>query len=169
MSASGQMIASYLSYDSLKIMHIFGIVLFLGNIIITGWWKTMADRTGEHRVIAFAQRQVTVTDWVFTFGGVCLLLPSALGMVYHLNDNVMQEINSQSWLWWGYYLFLASGVIWVLILIPVQIVQARMAREFAVSGKIPPRYWLYGKIWLVFGILATVLPLGNLYWMVIKS
>lgn len=34
--------------------------------------KTLADRTGD--VIAYAQRLVTVTDWVFTAGGVALIL-----------------------------------------------------------------------------------------------
>ena len=29
----------------------------------------MADRTRDPKIIAFAQRQVTLTDWVFTFGG----------------------------------------------------------------------------------------------------
>ena len=57
----------------------------------------------------------------------------------------------------------------VLILLPVQIVQARMARTFARTGEIPPRYWVYGRIWLWFGILATVIPLANLYWMVTKA
>jgi len=39
------------------------VVAFLGNIIVTGWWKLMADRTRDPRVIAFAQRQVTTTDY----------------------------------------------------------------------------------------------------------
>ncbi len=62
----------------LKTLHIVGAVLFLGNIVVTGWWKVMADRTRDPRVIAFAQRQVTLTDWVFTGGGViwvAILIP----------------------------------------------------------------------------------------------
>jgi len=169
MTPFGELIAGYLQYDTLKILHLFGIICFMGNIIITGWWKVMADRTGDYRIIAFAQRQVTLTDWVFTFGGVLILLIAGFGMVYQMNVNIMQEIHAERWLWWGYYLFLASGVIWALILIPVQIIQARMAREFSQTGEIPPRYWFYGRIWLGFGILATVIPLANLYWMVTKA
>ncbi len=128
----------------------------------------MADRTDDFRTIAFAQRQVTVTDWIFTFGGVTILLISAFGMAAHMGGDVMETIYSQRWMKWGYYLFLISGVIWVLVLLPVQILQARMAKKFAVDGKIPDRYWLYGRIWVVFGILATIIPLANLYWMVAK-
>ena len=169
MSTFGQLIAHYLDYQTLKILHLFGVIIFMGNIIITGWWKTMADRTGDARTIAFAQNQVTVTDWIFTFGGVLILLIAAFGMVYQMNSDIMAEIYSTNWLWWGYHLFLISGIIWVVVLLPMQTLQARMARKFAETGDIPDRYWLYGKIWLWFGILATLIPLANIYWMVVKS
>jgi Predicted integral membrane protein (DUF2269) len=72
------------------------------------------------------------------------------------------------WLTWGMGLFISSGVIWVAILIPVQIKQAHLAREFATSGNIPERYWFLGKLWIWFGTAATLLPLNNIYWMVFK-
>ena len=43
-----------------------------------------------------------------------------------------------------------------------------MARGFAETGSIPERYWRLGKIWAVFGTLATVLPIINLYSMVFE-
>jgi uncharacterized membrane protein len=60
------------TYLLLKSLHIFGAILLLGNIIVTAWWKIMADRTRDPRVIAFAQRQVTLTDWVFTAPGALI-------------------------------------------------------------------------------------------------
>ncbi len=88
MTIFGEFAATYLDYNTLKIIHMFGIILFMGNIIITGWWKSMADRTGDYRIIAFAQRQVTLTDWVFTMGGVVILLIAGLGMVGHMNQDI---------------------------------------------------------------------------------
>ena len=38
--------------------NLLGVVIFLGNIAVTGWWKFMADRTGDSKIISFAQRQV---------------------------------------------------------------------------------------------------------------
>lgn len=67
------------TYLLLKSLHILGAVIFLGNIIVTGWWKVMADRTRNPVVIAFAQRQVTLTDFIFTGGGVVLILATGLG------------------------------------------------------------------------------------------
>jgi uncharacterized membrane protein len=48
------------------------------------------------------------------------------------------------------------------------VTQARLARGFAGGGEIPERYWKLSRIWIVFGLLATVLPLANLYIMVFK-
>ncbi len=169
MSLFGGLIAQYFDYETLKIVHMFGIVLFVGNIVVTAWWKSMADRTRDFRIIAFAQRQVTMTDWVFTLGGVLIIGGTAFGMVAHLNPDIVAEIHAQRWLAWGYYQFLASGVIWGLILIPTQIAQARLALGFTKTGDIPARYWHYGRVWMGFGILATLIPLANIYWMVAKS
>ncbi|CAC9950727.1 integral membrane protein-like protein [Bathymodiolus heckerae thiotrophic gill symbiont] len=152
------------TYLLLKSLHILGVVLFLGNIIITGWWKVMADRTKNKHIIAFAQRQVTLTDYVFTLGGVLLVLVTGIGnTMLHELDYFMIK-----WLAWGYWLFVASGIIWVAILLPVQIKQARIAKQFSEEEPIPKQYWKLGKLWIVFGVLATLLPLANLYWMVFK-
>lgn len=152
------------SYLWLKSLHLLGVVMFLGNIIVTGWWKTMADRTRNPVVIAFAQRQVTLTDWIFTAGGVLMVLIGGLGnvLLHHI------DFLKIYWLNWGVWLFVASGIIWAAILVPVQISQERMAKQFANGGEIPARYWKLGRLWLVFGTLATVLPLMAIYWMVFK-
>jgi hypothetical protein len=39
------------TYPACKSVHILGVVLFLGNIIITGVWKVLADRTGEPLIV----------------------------------------------------------------------------------------------------------------------
>ncbi len=152
------------SYLFLKSLHIIGVILFLGNIIITGWWKFMADRTRDPRVIAFAQRQVTLTDFVFTAGGAALVLGAGLGNAV-LHGMSFLAIR---WLAWGLGLFIASGVIWVTILIPIQIKQAHMARQFADKDAVPEGYWRLCRLWNIFGILATILSLINIYWMVYK-
>ena len=49
-----------MSYQAFKVVHLFGVVVFLGNIIVTALWKVMADRTAEARIIAYAQDLVTL-------------------------------------------------------------------------------------------------------------
>ena len=151
-------------YLILKTMHILGVILFLGNIIVTAWWKLMADRHGDPIVVAFAQRQVTLTDFVFTAGGGALLLLGGLGNALWYGMDYLHI----PWLSWSLGLFIASGVIWAAILIPVQIKQARLARAFAKGGSIPAEYRRLGRIWNGFGLLATMLPLIAVYLMVFK-
>src|SRR5229473_2550533 len=133
------------TYLVLKCIHILGVVLFLGNIIVTAWWKTM-------------------TDFVFTGGGVLLIIVGGVGNTTRFHMDLVHT----PWLYWGRWLFTASGLIWIFVLIPVQIMQARIARGFESGGPIPIRYWRLGRIWMTFGVTATLLPLANLYWMVFK-
>jgi uncharacterized membrane protein len=153
-----------MSYDAFKVVHLFGVVVFLGNIIVTALWKVMADRTGEAQIIAYAQRLVTLTDWIFTAGGVVLILIGGYGMAAIAG----LDLRGMTWLVWGQAILIASGLIWVGVLIPTQMAQARAARAFAHGGAIPESYWRHGRRWLIWGIIATIVPLANLYIMVFK-
>jgi len=141
------------SYLWLKVIHLLGVVLFLGNIIITGWWKNMADLTRNPQILAFAQRQVTVTDWLFTAGGSVILLVGGM-----LNVHLHGLSYSAKWSGWGMSLFVVSGIIWAVVLIPTQIKQAKMAAEFANTNEISDDYWRLCWRWNI-----------NLYWMTFKS
>lgn len=96
--------------------------------------------------------------------------PLALVLATGVGNAMLQGMDYLSirWLAWGYWLFIITGVIWAAVLIPVQIKQARMARQFQDGGAIPESYWRLGRVWMVFGTLATVIPLANIYWMVFK-
>jgi uncharacterized membrane protein len=153
-----------MSYNAFKVIHLLGVIVFLGNIIVTALWKVMADRTNEARIVAYAQRLVTLTDWIFTLGGVLLILVGAYGMAAVAG----LELRGTTWLIWGQALFVTSGLIWACILIPTQIAQARQARAFAQDGAIPDSYWRHGRRWIIWGVIATIIPLANLYVMVFK-
>jgi uncharacterized membrane protein len=154
------------AYLWLKAAHILGGVLFLGNIVVSGWWKAMADRTRDARIVAFAQRQITRTDWVFTFGGVLLVLATGLANA-HLHG---MTYAAHPWMLWGMALFVASGVIWVALLVPLQTRLARLARGFASeNAPIPQDYWRLSRWWNFWGVIATALPLAVVYFMVFKG
>jgi uncharacterized membrane protein len=152
------------TYLWLKTLHVIGVILFIGNIIITGWWKNMADRTRHPAVIAFAQRQVTLTDYIFTAGGATLLGVTGIANAV-IHDLAYYTI---PWLKWPLLLFIASGLTWLLILVPIQIKQARLSRTFAGDGNIPEAYWRLGLLWNVFGVIAIILPLIATGFMVFK-
>lgn len=153
-----------MSYNAWLTLHILGVVLFLGNIIVTALWKTLADRTRNPAVVAYGQRLVTITDIVFTATGVILIIVAGQVMAREFGG----VFDGPAWLLWGWSLFIASGVIWLAILIPIEVLQERLARRFRDGSEIPDRYWRLSRLWAIFGAIATILPLINLYLMVFK-
>jgi uncharacterized membrane protein len=149
--------------DAWLALHILGVVIFLGNIIVTGAWKVLADQTRDATVIAFAQRLVTITDVAFTATGAALIATAGAVLA-----NDFGGISGPSWITWGASLFFTSGAIWIAVLLPIQVRQARQARLFAVDRVIPSSYWRLARLWYVFGTVATLLPLASLYFMVFK-
>jgi uncharacterized membrane protein len=152
-------------YQVFKFLHVLGVVFLVGNVTVTAVWKVFADRTADPRVIAFGQRLVTLTDWSFTLGGIVLIIVGGFGAAGSVGMNPF----GLPWLVWGEVLFVVSGAIWAFILIPVEIRQARQAREFANGGAIPESYRRDSRRWLVWGILATLPLLGATWLMVLKT
>lgn len=151
-------------YQIIKLLHIVGAIIFIGNIIVTAVWKVLADRTRQPEVVAFGQRLVTLTDFAFTGLGAAIIFITGFAMIGIFGVSVFEV----KWITWGFVLFIISGLIWATILIPVQVKQARLARTFQKSGTIPEQYWRLGRIWVRVGFFATLLPLVNLYFMVFK-
>jgi uncharacterized membrane protein len=147
----------------IKAIHIVGAVLFVGNIIVSAFWKVLADRTGDLAVIRYATRAVMLTDVYFTVGGIILLLGAGHAMAPEYGG-----IGANKWILWSYILLIASGLIWALILLPVQFRQSRMLELLGSHDAIPDPYWKLATVWAVAGTVASVLPLIAIYLMVVK-
>jgi uncharacterized membrane protein len=152
------------SRDAWLTMHLIGVVLFVGNITVTAVWKMLADRTREPPVVAYAQRLVVVTDIAFTATGVVLIIVSGQVMASDFGG----VFGGPTWLTLGWSFFIASGVIWLAVLVPIELKQASLARGFRHGGEIPERYWRLSTLWAIFGAVATILPFVNIFLMVFK-
>ena len=153
-----------MAFAIFKFLHLLGVVLLLGNVTITSFWKVFADRTRDPRIIAHAQRMVTITDWVFTLTGISLLCVGGFGASWVAGIAPF----GAAWLVQAETLFLVSGAMWLFILVPIQVRQARQARGFADGSPIPEAYWREGRRWLLWGIIATVPLVGAVYVMLAK-
>lgn len=151
-------------YDIFKFLHVVGVVVLVGNVTITAFWKAFSDMTRDPKIVAHAQRGVTVSDFIFTVIGIVLVMVGGYGAA------IVKEIPlfSSFWLVAGQILFAVSGTMWLGILIPIQIRQARLARSFADSDQIPERYWRDARSWLIWGIIATVPLVAAIFVMVVK-
>ncbi|MBI3774501.1 MAG: DUF2269 domain-containing protein [Gammaproteobacteria bacterium] len=148
---------------ALKSLHILGACLFLGNIIVSAFWKVLADRTGNYSVIRFATRLVNITDTVFTGLGATLLLVTG-----HVLAGNYGGIYSNGWILWSYVLFGISGAIWVAVLVPIQFKQAQILRVSTIE-EIPKEYHRLARLWSLAGTLATLFPLPAVYLMVSRG
>jgi uncharacterized membrane protein len=139
-------------------MHIFGAILFMGNIIVTAAWFSMARRSGSGGALQMATRAVVVADVMFTLPGSLLLL---------LNGGILGTEffkAGASWVFASLGLFFVSAIIWVAVLVPLQ---RRMVLVAQSEPTGPEMTGLMAK-WFRFGGIATLLPLITLVLMVTK-
>lgn len=149
-------------YDLAKFLHVTGVAMLMGNITVTAIWKFFADRDGRPEVLGFAQKLVTYTDWSMTFWGVILLMASGYYMAISADFNLRQ-----GWLFWSQVLFVLAGMIWLLLIVPIQMKQARLAKAFS-AADVGEEYRALSKRWLVWGLTSTV-PLVIVTWLMLAK
>ena len=149
-------------YDVAKFLHVTGVVMLMGNVTVTAIWKFYADRDGRPEVLGFAQKLVTYTDWAMTVWGVVL----TMGGGYFMAVSVGLPLD-QGWLLWSQVLFVISGLIWLLAIVPIQVMQARLARAFA-GDDVGDEYRALSRRWLAWGLVSTV-PLVVATWLMIAK
>ena len=150
--------------EIIKSLHILGVSLFIGNIIVSGFWKAFADRIDNISLIKYSIKLVNLTDIIFTGFGSTLLLISG-----HIMAKDFGGIVSQDWIVYSYILFGASGLLWLSVLVPIQIKQSKLIKALPNSAIVPESYYKLSKIWSIVGIIATILPLPAIYFMVSKT
>jgi uncharacterized membrane protein len=145
---------------NLKVVHLLCACLFLGNVIVSGVWAALAERTGRHEIIKFSNRMVLLTDVLFTATG-------ALGVVItgHLMADRFGGDTAHGWITWSYMLFGLSGLIWACVLVPIQLRQRTLLARF---DHITADYLRLSRVWQIAGAVATILPLPIIYLMVTK-
>jgi uncharacterized membrane protein len=104
---------------------------------------------------------VLITDAIFTLCGALGVVWTGHGMAQHLGGGA-----SHPWIQWSYGLLSFSGLIWLLVLVPIQLKQRTLLRASTTVGE---EYWRLSRIWQVAGAIATVLPLPIVYFMVTKA
>src|ERR671914_1548352 len=115
--------------EVLLALHILSAVIFVGNIITAAFWKVRADLSGNLETIALSTRAVLIADWAFTGPGILVLLGTGLAMVGLTGWERFQEL----WLGLSFILLIVTGIIWIVVLVPLQHRMARLARDGVAS------------------------------------
>lgn len=143
-------------------MHQLGAVLFLGNIVVSALWMSLARRAGHPEAFRLGVRGILLTDAAFTTPGALLLL---------LNGFILAPPYMQAhalWLFLGMGMFALTGVLWVVVLLPVQRRLWHLVNGMPVGGPIPAGVDALYQRWFRVGGVASLLPLIAFALMVLK-
>jgi uncharacterized membrane protein len=151
-------------HGTLAFLHVFGAIIFLGNAIVSAMWMANARRTGNPEVLYFASRTVARADRIFTLPGMALILVPGV-----LTVGPFGGFPGAAWAELGMGLFIITGVIWGVFLIRLQRSMVELSRQAVVQKvALEERYYDVLKRWMIFGGIATLLPVIALFLMVLK-
>jgi uncharacterized membrane protein len=154
-----------MSYLVWKLIHVLGVVLFVGNIITGILWKVLADRTRNPALIAHACAGLTRSDRVFTMPGVMLL--TVAGIAAAISGNF--PILGTGWILWSIVLLTISGLAFMLRVAPLQRRMHALAAAGTGDGQLDwIAYEAATRSWNVWGVIALSTPLAALALMILK-
>jgi uncharacterized membrane protein len=152
-------------YLWMKLLHILGVVMFVGNITTGVFWHWHAERTRNPRLLAHAMEGVIASDRYFTVPGVVVIV--ATGIAAAINAHF--PLLGTPWILLGLILLGISGLVFMFRLGPLQRKMRAFAQAGAASGSFDfDAYSRLARQWKVWGAVATLAPLVALGFMVLK-
>ncbi len=151
-------------FIAFKVIHVIGVIAFLGNITVGLFWKAWADRTKDARVIAYTIDGIIVADRLFTIPGVILLLIGGVGAALAAHIPIL----STGWILWPLVLFTISGLAFAPAARAQRLLSA-VAHEGVDSGSMGwALYEQISKIWNFWGTIALLAPVAAAIIMIAK-
>jgi len=152
-------------YLALKVLHVMGVVAFLGNITTGLFWHAHAARTRDPKLLFHSMDGILRSDRWFTNPGAILI--AVTGVLAALNAHL--PILRTHWIAGGLALFVASGIIFVARVTPLQKQMRALAAAGVETGAFDhARYEALTRKWELWGGAALLTPLAALVLMVLK-
>ena len=151
-----------MEYTFYKLLHIIGVILFLGNIITGIFWMHIAVRTKNATIIAHTIKGIISADAIFTIPNVIII--SAAGVMTAMVGHY--PIMRTGWIVWPMTLFVISGVAFMAKVGPLQKkMYALVSSSESYDREKFHALYLSGNIW---GAIALLLPIAAAVMMVLK-
>ncbi len=152
-------------YLTLKLLHVFFVVMFLGNITTGLFWHAIAAKTRNPAVLAHTMDGIIRSDRWFTTPGVIGILVTGVWAA----QNAGMSLLGTGWIAWSLILFGISGLLFGFRVAPLQ----RRLRDLASAGEKQgdfdyARYRRLALSWELWGAAALITPLAALALMVLK-
>ena len=141
-------------YQLFKAIHVFAVIIFMGNIITGLFWKFHADGTKSQPIIAHTLRGLIRADRWFTIPGVVVI--TAAGVFAAMRAGL--PLLRTGWILWSLVAFSLSGLAFAWKVAPLQKQLLKMTDG---SAEIDwPAYKSKSLQWELWGLFATVMPLA---------
>lgn len=145
-------------YLVLKLIHVAGVVLFLGNITVGVFWKAYADRSRNAVLMAYTIDAIIAADKIFTIPGILLLLLGGFGAAFVGGIPIL----STGWVLWALVAFILSGLAFGPL--------ARTQRKLSAAAHAAnlDEYAQLSRSWRLWGFIALALPIVAFAIMILK-
>lgn len=142
-----------------KLLHLLGVVMFAGNLIVGPIWVIVAFYSQDIHLLKYALKLLVITDLVLTLPGLDLTVLNGLWMASALGG-----LPAQPWLALTAKLLVAM---WLLSL-PVLVIQEKLSHVVqhsdSMNAEIKTRFYQWG----LWGSLVSLPPLLIFGLMVLK-
>ena len=152
-------------YLLVKLLHVIAVIAFLGNITTGIFWHAHAARTRDARLLAHTMDGIIRSDRIFTVPGVILIIVTGVAAAIHGQLPILRT----GWILWTLVLFLISGAIFMIWVVPLQRRLRAAAQAGVQSGSFDySAYHALAVRWELWGAAALLTPLAGLALMVLK-
>ncbi len=149
-----------LSYQWHKILHLIGVVLFMGNMIVGPVWFLFAYYSKDRTLLKFAVRLLYLTDLYLTLPGIILTVINGLFLASAFGGTQHQP--------WLFYSILLMILMWAFSF-PLIFLQEKMHQTILNDSENESKLNRLLMQWGYLGTLVSIPPTIIFYLMVVKS
>jgi len=103
-------------YLLFKVLHLFGVIAFIGNVATGMYWHSHAWRTRDPKLLAHTMHGIIRSDRVLTTPGVLALLVGGVGASMVGGVPMLRT----GWILWTIVLFVLAGGTFGMFIAPLQ-------------------------------------------------
>jgi len=150
-------------YAFLKLLHIFAVIIFMGNIFTGLFWMHIAVKSKDPKIISHSIKGVIKSDRLFTIPGVIFI---TLGGFMAAISGRLPLLHT-GWIFWSIVLFSISGLAFAWKVAPLQKKIKNLTSNH--SGDFDWTFFkkVYSQ-WELWGLFSLLTPFAALVMMVLK-
>ena len=150
-----------MAYLIFKLIHVFAVIIFLGNIMVGQFWKSHADRSGDAKIIAATIKGLIRADRFFTMPAVAFLIIAGFGAA----GIGFYPILETGWIMWSLIMIIISAASFMAKVVPAQKKLLKIAQTDPFDQVL---YDAVSKEWNLWGSIATITPIIAVILMILK-